>query len=105
MWKRLAPVRGAPRSPGVSNLAACHSASDRRQGALQSSIVSSLKEKVSGKALSAFLGVENFSGTGPLTACLKAIGLNDSMGVDRQLRSRLACPILFFDILDPANQN
>lgn len=66
---------------------------------------SSVQDKVHGQPLSSFFGIEIFSGTGRLTASLKAIGLSDSVGIDRKLHPRLTCPTLPFDLLDSSNQD
>lgn len=65
---------------------------------------SGLQDRVKNQPLNPFFCIEFFSGAGRLTACLKALGLSDSIGIDHKLHPRLTCPALPFDFLDASNQ-
>ena len=57
-----------------------------------------VRQRVAGKQISEMYSLELFCGTGGLTAELRKLGLNDSIGVDNHVHSRLKCPVLRLDL-------
>ena len=55
-----------------------------------------------GQQISEVFALETFAGTARLTACLRSLGLVDSVGIDCAMPTRLNGPIIKLDLLQPS---
>ena len=99
--KNAMPGQSCNRGVHVCAEPGCEQAHSLLEHQWSSHFVEAVCRRISHQHSHEFFCIEVFSGSGRLTACLRAFGMNESFGVDRKLPQRLTSPTLQMDLMVP----